>query len=95
MAKNSAAINHLKHETSYHMHEIYRQTVANLQGNSQNTFNLTGDIYDEQQMLDTHLQANDRTTLVNLYFNKLLLFYIFGQYHDAVKNGELAEKISG
>jgi predicted ATPase len=71
MVKNSDAINQLKHETSFHMHEIYRQTVANLQGNSQKTFNLAGDIYDERQMLDIHLQANDRTTLVNLYFSKL------------------------
>jgi PAS domain S-box-containing protein len=92
MVKNSEAIKHLKHDTGYYMHEIYRQTVFNLQGNSQNAFNLTGDIYDERHMLDTHLQANDRTTLVNLYFNKLLLFFLFGQYHDAVKNGELAEK---
>jgi len=92
MVKNSDSIKQLKHETAYHMHEIYRQTVANLTGNSQSTFNLTGDIYDEQQMIDTHLQANDRTTLCNLYFNKLVLCYIFEQYHDAVKNGELAEK---
>ncbi len=92
MLKNSEALHQLKHETPYQMHEIYRQTVFNLQGNSQNAFNLTGDIYDERHMLDTHLQANDRTSLVNLYFNKLLLFYLFGQYHDAVKNGELAEK---
>jgi PAS domain S-box-containing protein len=92
MTKNSDAIRQLKHETSYHMHEIYRQTVANLRGNSQNTFKLTGDIYDERQMLDIHLQANDRTTLVNLYYNKLLLCFLFGQYNDAVKNGELTEK---
>jgi PAS domain S-box-containing protein len=92
MVKNSDAINHLKHETAFHMHEIYRQTVDNLRGNSLKTFNLTGDIYDEQKMLDIHLQANDRTTLVNLYYNKLLLCYLFGQYHDAVINGELAEK---
>jgi predicted ATPase len=92
MVKNSDALRHLKHETSYHMHEIFRQLVANLLGSSQKHCNLTGDIYDEKQMLDTHLQANDRTTLCNLYFNKLFLCYIFGQYHDAVKNGELAEK---
>ncbi len=92
MAKNSDALKRLKHETSYHMHEIYRQTIANLRGNSLNTFNLTGDIYDEQKMLDIHLQANDRTTLVSLYYNKLLLCFLFGQYNEAVKNGELAEK---
>jgi PAS domain S-box-containing protein len=90
MAKNSNAFEQLKHETSYHMHEIFRQTIANLRGNSQNTYQLAGDIYDERQMLDTHLQANDRTTLCNLYFSKLFICYIFGQYHEAVKNGELA-----
>jgi PAS domain S-box-containing protein len=92
MTKNSDALRHLKHETSWHMHEIYRQTVASLRGNSQNTFDLIDDIYDEQQMHEIHLQANDRTTLCQFYFNKLFICYIFGQYHEAVKNGELAEK---
>jgi len=92
MVKNSDAIKQLKHETSWYMHEIYRQAVANLQGKSQNPFNLAGEIYDERQMINTHLRANDRTTLCNLYFSKLFMGYIFGQYHDAVKNAEMAEK---
>lgn len=92
MEKNSDTIRQLKHETSWHMHEIYRQTVANLLGNNENTYHLAGDIYDEQQMLPVHMQANDRTTLCNLYFNKLFICYIFGQYQEAVKNAELAEQ---
>ena len=92
MAKNGEAIKQLKHETSWHMHEIYRQAVANLTGNSQNTFKIEGDIYDERQMLGVHLGANDRTTLCNLYFTKLFICYIFGEYHEAIINGELAAK---
>jgi len=92
MERNSNAICHLNHEVSRHRHEIYRQIVANLRGNSQNTFSLKGDIYDEQQMFEIHLKANDRTTLCNLYFSKLFICFMFGQYHDAITNGELAEK---
>jgi PAS domain S-box-containing protein len=92
MTKNSNELKHLNHETSLHRHEIFRQTVANLRGNSQYAFLLKGNIYDEEQMEGIHLQANDRTTLCILYFNKLLLCYIFGKYDDALKNGKLAEK---
>ncbi len=92
MVKNSDAIKHLKHESAFHMHEIYRQTIVNLQGKSSNPWNLTGDIYDENQMIDTHLRANDRTTLVNLYYNKLLLSYLFERYDYAVESGDMAEK---
>jgi PAS domain S-box-containing protein len=90
VAKNSDAIRQLKHETPYHMHEMFRQTIANLRGISQSTFKLDGDIYNERKMLDIHLQANDRSTLCNLYFIKQFICYIFGQYHEAIKNGELA-----
>ena len=92
MIKHSDLINQLKQKTSWHRNEIFRQTVANLRGSSQNTFLLKGDIYDEEQMVGIHLQANDRTTLCILYFNKLLLCYTFEKYHDAVKSWELAEK---
>lgn len=88
----SDAIGQLKHETSFHMHEIYRQTILNLRGKSNNPCVLIGSCYDEIDKLPVHTQANDRTTLCNLYLNKLYLSYLFDEYPKAVENAVIAEK---
>ncbi len=92
MATNGDSIRRLQHESSIHMHNIYRQTVALLIGDPSSDCRLKGKYYDESRMLPVHLKANDRTTLCNLYFNKLFVRYLFEEYSDAVKNAELAEK---
>ena len=92
MATNRDSIRRLKYESSIHMHDIYRQTVAVLTGDHSSECRLKGKYYDENRMLPVHLKANDRTTLCNLYFNKLFICYWFDEYRDAVKNADLAEK---
>ena len=92
MARYSDAISRLKHETSFYMHKIYWQTVANLTGQSENPRSLTGKHYDEKHMLSLHLQANDRTTLCNLYSNRLFVCYLFQKYSEAVENAAMAKK---
>jgi PAS domain S-box-containing protein len=87
----SNAINKLKHEQSFHMHELFRQAVANLRGQFDTCYELNGYHYDEKQMLSKHKKAKDRTTIYYLYFIKLILCYLFGKYHLAVKYAELAE----
>ncbi|MEA2082703.1 MAG: AAA family ATPase [Thermodesulfobacteriota bacterium] len=85
------AIGNLKHETSYYVHAIFRQTLANLTGQSKNPCSLNGEIYNEQAMLPLHLQAKDRTTLYLLYFSKFFLSYMFGDYLKAVEDIENTE----
>ncbi len=88
----SDAIGQLKHETSFHMHEIYHQTILNLMGKSKNPQVLIGSRYDEIHMLPFHIQANDNTTLCNLYLSKLYLNYLFNKAPKAVENAVFAEK---
>ena len=38
---------------------------------------LKGDVYDEDEMLPIHQQAKDYTAICVLYFNKLMLAYLF------------------
>ncbi|MBW2737261.1 MAG: AAA family ATPase [Deltaproteobacteria bacterium] len=92
MAGYSDAIGRLKHEQSLHLHGILRQTVANLRGMSETRRSLDGEYYNEGQMLPIHSKAKDRTTLYYLYSNKLFLNYLFCDYIEAIKNGELAKK---
>ncbi len=51
---------------------------------------LKGESYDEDLMLPLLLEANRRTEIYSLYFNKLILSYLFGEYAAAVENAELA-----
>lgn len=91
MSFYSNAIKKLKHEQSFHMHELFRQAVANLRGQSKISYELEGFHYSEKQMSDRHKKAKDRTTIYYLYFNKLILCYLFGKHHLAVKSAKLAE----
>lgn len=92
MAVNGKAILRLKHEASRHMHNIYRQTVSNLKGETDQPMRLAGAYYDEAEGHPLHDSANDRTTLYNLYFNKLYLAYMFGGYRQALDHAHRAKK---
>jgi len=70
------------------------ETIPNSQfpiPNSQTT-NIIGEAYDEQKMLPLHQQVNDRTAIFLVYFNKLVLCYLFAEYEQAVKNATITEK---
>ncbi|WP_422398717.1 AAA family ATPase [Trichormus variabilis] len=86
------AISKLKQTTALNYNKIYHQAVLNLIGSSENPCILSGEVYDEQIMLPIHLSANDQTATYNLYFNKLILCYLFADYVQAIENAEKAEK---
>ena len=97
MARYSDAIGQLKYETSFYMHEIFRQAVSDLRRDfnpsvGENPPLSDGEIYNEKHLLPTHLKINDRTTLFILYFVKLFLNYLFGDYKRAVENAARAKK---
>ncbi|NET91290.1 MAG: serine/threonine-protein kinase PknK, partial [Kamptonema sp. SIO1D9] len=92
MATYNDAIVKLKQETALNYNKIYHQAVLNLIGNSENPCILNGEVYDEQRMLPIHLSANDQIAAYNLYFNKLILCYLFADYVQAIESAEKAEK---
>ncbi|MBI9090533.1 MAG: AAA family ATPase [Desulfobacterium sp.] len=92
MVKNSHAIANIEHDVSSHLHGIYRQVVSNLRGKSQHAERLKGDHYDEFRMLPIHQKAEDKTTLYNLFFNKLYLCFTFENYPMALTHAAVAKK---
>ncbi|MEG4527600.1 AAA family ATPase [Microcoleus sp. C2D2] len=84
--------NKIKHETVLHYIEIYWQAILNLLGKTENPCLLKGEAYDEQIVLPLHLQANDKTGLYYIYWNKFLLSYLFENYLEAIENIAIAEK---
>ncbi|MBW4576210.1 MAG: AAA family ATPase [Aphanothece sp. CMT-3BRIN-NPC111] len=89
---SSQIIEKIKQYTSLNYNKIYHQAVLNLIGNTENPWTLIGEAYHEQEMLTIHLEANDRLAIFNLYFNKLVLGYLFNDYAQALENLALAEK---
>lgn len=73
----SLAIERAKQKTSMLTHNIGRQTLLNLTGQAKHPTMLAGPVYDEEQMLPVHLEANDRTNIFVLYLNKTILAYLF------------------
>ena len=85
-------IRQLKQLNTLNYFNIYCQVVSNLIGEAEDPRLLVGNIYDEQQMIPQHLEANDRYALCAVYVNKLCLCYWFYDYQQAVKNAEEAFK---
>ena len=92
MSEYSEAITQLKQETALNYHQVYRQVVLNLQGQSSHPALLCGEAYHEVKMLPLHQEANDKTALYYLYFNKAFLHYLFEEYQQAAENIALARK---
>jgi GAF domain-containing protein len=92
MAIYSQVIAQLKQETTLYLLKIWRQTVLTLLGRTEHQCRLIGEAYDEKKMLPIHQKANDRTAIFILYFNKLVLCYLFAEYQKAVKNAAITER---
>jgi len=92
MVKYSQAIAKLKQNTSWQFLQAWRQVVMNFRVPTKEPCRLRGDIYDEDQMLPIHLQANDKTAVCFLYLIKLIFCYSYEQYQQAVDYVPLIEK---
>ncbi len=93
MAAYSEIIAQLKQKAALMSNNMYRQAVLNLSGEGNwPPYQLRGDSYDEQVMLPQHREANDRTALFQLAFNKLVLSCLFRAYREALENAAEAEQ---
>ena len=79
-------ISQLKQQTTLDWLHIYHQTTLNLLDKSLDPCKLIGGIYNRTAMLPIHVQTGDRSSLYLLYFNQLILCYLFEDYPQAVEN---------
>ncbi len=86
-------LNRIGQVSNLHVVRIDHQAVLNLTGKSENIDMLIGESYDETLMLSVHEQAKDRTSLVHLYFNKLLLNLVFENTEKAYFLAERVKRI--
>ncbi|WP_254564121.1 AAA family ATPase [Oscillatoria sp. HE19RPO] len=73
------------------LQEVFHQGVLNLLGKSANPCTLKGTAFDEAIMLPELESRNDRTAICYVYFNKLVLSYLFGDLEQALNSANLCE----
>ncbi|CBN54895.1 MULTISPECIES: trifunctional serine/threonine-protein kinase/ATP-binding protein/sensor histidine kinase [Kamptonema] len=92
MATYRDAAHQIKQQTALNYIETYRQATLNLLGKSENPSLLKGEACDEEIKLLLHQQANDKTGVAYIYWNKFLLSYWFENYSEAIEHSTIAEK---
>ncbi|MEZ0374674.1 MAG: AAA family ATPase, partial [Candidatus Sericytochromatia bacterium] len=73
----------LKVSTALNYLQIYHQAVLNLSTSVADPLCLQGAVYAESEMIAVHTAANDRTAMFVLYFCKMQLAYLFGDFAQA------------
>ncbi|WP_322745341.1 AAA family ATPase [Nostoc sp. LEGE 12447] len=77
------ALHQIKQQGFANYNEIQRQRVLNLLGDVDDVCCLKGEAYDEDVMLPISIAKNDLVALLEFYFSKLQLCYLFGKYELA------------
>jgi len=92
MTTYTSVIRRLNQKTAYNFQQIWHQAVLNLRNGGDAPWRLEGEVYDETRMLPRHAEANDRAAMFDVYFHKLILGYLFGNYTEAAAFAEMARK---
>ncbi len=82
----------VKQDYALHSVSTVRQTVLNLLGESDDPCCLVGESFNEVKMLPIFQKANVMTSLFMTYCYKTMLLYLFKDYRNSVKAGELTDQ---
>ncbi len=92
LARYGEALTQIKQIHTVTYSDIYRQAVLNLVEAPEDPIRLVGTAYDEGRSLPIHQQADDRYAIYQVYLQKLILSYLFGDLLQAVRCADLAEQ---
>ncbi|MEH2285311.1 MAG: AAA family ATPase [Nostoc sp.] len=95
MDAHRQVIQQFRQDSYLHIQSIYYQAVLNLLEPTAQADRLSSKNYDEDEMIQFHLEANQLLALCQLYFNKLFLSYLFHRYEQALLNARLTEQYLG
>ncbi|WP_242063541.1 AAA family ATPase [Nostoc sp. FACHB-892] len=92
MAEYSEVMRQFKQEVALALNQVFQQSVSNLMGCSVNPSRLIGEFYNEENELPEHGTVNDGNGIFVVYFNKLILCYLFSEYIQAFEALIVAER---
>ncbi|MDF5737816.1 MULTISPECIES: AAA family ATPase [unclassified Nostoc] len=95
MDEHRKVIQQFRQDGYLQIQSIYYQAILNLLEPTAQPDRLCSKHYDEDEMIQLHLKANQLLALCQLYFNKLLLSYLFHRYEQALSNARLTEQYLG
>ncbi|QLE57950.1 AAA family ATPase [Nostoc sp. TCL26-01] len=72
--------------------QIFQQMILNLVSVPQDPCYLSGDAYNEEELLCHPIESIDKVELLYFYFNKFTLNYLFENYHQAIDYATLSEQ---
>jgi predicted ATPase/signal transduction histidine kinase/CheY-like chemotaxis protein len=78
-------------EHSLNYAKVYWQMALNLMNRSIDTCRLIGEAYDEEAILPFLIETNNMSVIGNTYCNKVILFYLFQEYAQAVEYADLTK----
>ncbi|WP_392534032.1 EAL domain-containing protein [Nostoc sp. C117] len=88
-------LNSLRNQVCIDYAKIWQQMVANLVGDSTHKFELVSDRFNETEILQTLIAADNQTALSALYLAKTNLLYLYKEYAQAIQNARIAERYIG
>ncbi|NCJ08190.1 PAS domain S-box protein [Synechococcales cyanobacterium C] len=91
-ATYSKAIDQIRREIPSNWLAILWQTILNLLDRSLNPRCLIGRLCNEEQALPHAIAVKDGTAIQMLYLHKVILCYLFGEYHQAVQTAVSARQ---
>jgi predicted ATPase len=92
IAKYNETISKFGQEIIIDLNRLYQQVILNLMDKGKYRWQLLGNDINEQTMVLHYQETNNRVAIYHLYFNRLILSYLFEEYDRAVESAVLAEK---
>ncbi|WP_375477221.1 AAA family ATPase [uncultured Nostoc sp.] len=90
MEEHRKVMQQLRQQTYLHTQSLYHQVVVNLLGASTEPHRLVGEYCDEREIIQLYQKTGEVTALHQVYFNKLILCYLFQDYEQALENANKA-----
>jgi PAS domain S-box-containing protein len=87
----ASTLGRLKLDKGFHACQMRRQSILNLRGLSDDPCILSGDFFREEEMLPVYHQRMDMSVLFDVYFTKMILYYLFGRHDEALQTSLTAE----
>ncbi|MEH1831293.1 MAG: AAA family ATPase [Nostoc sp.] len=90
MDEHRKVMQQLRQRTYLHTQSLYHQVVVNLLGAVTEPARLVGEYCDEREIIQLYQKTGEVTALHQVYFNKLILCYLFQDYEQALENANKA-----
>ncbi len=88
---NSDLLERLREGSVLKYEKLYHQIILNMTGEGNDTCDLKGPVYDAESMLPHHIEADERSIILNVYLYQMLLSYLYGRYNRALEYSALLE----